>query len=114
MAGENHPDQGPPHINGPFMPQRPDHPIMQGASAGTGIVPESDDSVRVLHVDDDEAFTEVTARRPEGVDSSLSVESEADPKRALERLSECCSVNTSPWSSHRRMASRGRPSSGRC
>lgn len=61
---------------------------MQRPSAGTEVVPEPDSSVRVLHVNDDEAFAEVTARQLERVDGSLSVEAEPDPERALERVSE--------------------------
>jgi len=52
--------------------------------AGSGVGPEGD--VRVLHVDDDAAFGELTAKSLERADEALSVETENDPGRVPERL----------------------------
>ena len=61
---------------------------MQGSSAEDGGTSGPDGAIRLLHVDDDEAFCEQAARHLERADPSLSVGTETDPSRALDRLAD--------------------------
>ncbi|MFB6193643.1 MAG: ATP-binding protein [Halobaculum sp.] len=46
------------------------------------------DEIRVLHVDDDEAFLDVAAAALERADTELAVTTETDPDRAVERVAD--------------------------
>jgi len=61
---------------------------MRDSSAESSELSGQEPTVRVLHVDDDEDFCELTARGLERANGALSVTAETDPERALDRLAQ--------------------------
>lgn len=47
-----------------------------------------DEEIRVLHVDDDEPFLELSAQFLERADERIAVETETNPRQVLDRLTE--------------------------
>jgi PAS domain S-box-containing protein len=61
---------------------------MRHSSVGDGSISGPGEDVRVIHVDDDAAFADLTARQLERADGTLTVVAESDPTRVLDRLAD--------------------------